>query len=72
MSRLAGSLLGGIVRDGVTQATGVPLSGYMVVFVIEATMLATAALMLARIDVSAFKRRAAEPTFAEKVALAVE
>jgi BCD family chlorophyll transporter-like MFS transporter len=72
MSRLAGSLLGGIVRDGVTQATGVPLSGYMVVFAIEASMLAAAALMLARIDVSAFKRTAAEPAFVEKVALAAE
>jgi BCD family chlorophyll transporter-like MFS transporter len=72
MSRLAGSLLGGIVRDGVTQATGVALSGYMVVFAIEATMLAAAALMLARIDVSAFKRRAVEPAFVEKVALAAE
>ena len=72
MSRLTGSLLGGIVRDGVTQATGLALSGYMVVFGIEAVMLASAALMLARIDVSAFKQRAAEPTFVEKVALAAE
>jgi BCD family chlorophyll transporter-like MFS transporter len=72
MSRLTGSLLGGMVRDGVTQATGQALSGYMVVFAIEAVMLACAVLMLARIDVSAFKRRAAEPTFAEKVALAAE
>ena len=72
LSRLTGSLLGGIVRDGVTQATGLALSGYMVVFVIEAVMLAAAALMLARIDVSAFKRKAAEPSFVEKVALAAE
>ena len=72
MSRLTGSLLGGIVRDGVTQATGQALSGYIVVFGIEAVMLACAALMLARIDVSAFKRRAVEPSFVEKVALAAE
>ena len=72
MSRLTGSLLGGIVRDGVTQVTGLALSGYMVVFGIEAVMLASAALMLARIDVSAFKRRAAEPSLVEKVALAAE
>jgi BCD family chlorophyll transporter-like MFS transporter len=80
MSRLVGSLLGGIVRDGVTQATGVlmsgsevqALSGYLVVFGIEAAMLAAAAVMLARIDVSAFKKQAAEPTFVEKVALAAE
>jgi BCD family chlorophyll transporter-like MFS transporter len=72
LSRLTGSMLGGIVRDGVTQATGLALSGYMVVFAIEAVMLASAALMLARIDVSAFKRKAAEPSFVEKVALAAE
>jgi len=72
LSRLTGSLLGGIVRDGVTQSTGIALSGYMVVFGIEAIMLVCAALMLARIDVSAFKQRAAEPTFVEKVALAAE
>jgi len=72
LSRLTGSLLGGIVRDGVTQATGQALSGYMVVFGIEAVMLAVAALMLARIDVSAFKKQAVEPPFAEKVALAAE
>lgn len=72
LSRLTGSLLGGIVRDGVTHLTGLALSGYMVVFAIEAVMLASAALMLARIDVSAFKRKAAEPSFAEKVALAAE
>lgn len=72
MSRLTGSVLGGIVRDGVTQATGLALSGYLVVFAIEAIMLASAALMLTRIDVSAFKRKAAEPSFVEKVALAAE
>lgn len=72
MSRLTGSLLGGIVRDGVTQVTGMALSGYLVVFAIEAVMLAAAALMLMRIDVTAFKQRAVEPSFAEKVALAAE
>ncbi|MGB7875307.1 MAG: BCD family MFS transporter [Anaerolineales bacterium] len=72
MSRLTGSLLGGIVRDGVTQATGQALSGYLVVFGIEAAMLAAAAIILARIDVSAFKQKAAEPSFVEKVALAAE
>lgn len=72
MSRLTGSLLGGIVRDGVTQVTGQALSGYLVVFGIEAAMLAAAAILLARIDVSAFKKQAAEPPFVEKAALAAE
>jgi len=72
MSRLTGSLLGGIVRDGVTQVTDQALSGYMVVFGIEALMLAIAAVILGRIDVSAFKQKAIEPSFVEKVALAAE
>ncbi|MGE5250350.1 MAG: BCD family MFS transporter [Bacteroidota bacterium] len=72
LSRLAGSVLGGAVRDAVTQLTGLALSGYLVVFAIEAFMLFAATLMLARIDVSAFRRQAAAPSFAETVALAAE
>jgi BCD family chlorophyll transporter-like MFS transporter len=72
LSRLAGSVLGGAVRDAVTQLSGLPLAGYLVVFGIEALMLSGAALMLSRIDVSAFRQQAEEPSFAEKVALAAE
>ncbi len=72
LSRLAGSVLGGVLRDAVTQLTGQALSGYLVVFGIEALMLFAAVLMLSRIDVSAFRRQAEEPAFVEKVALAAE
>jgi MFS transporter, BCD family, chlorophyll transporter len=72
LSRLTGSILGGVVRDVVTQVTGVALSGYLVVFSIEALMLFIAAFMLYRIDINAFTRKAHEPTFADKVALAAE
>jgi BCD family chlorophyll transporter-like MFS transporter len=72
LSRLVGSILGGVVRDVVTQASNNPLSGYLVVFSIEAVMLLIAAVMLYRIDVNAFKKRVEEPSFAEKVALAAE
>jgi BCD family chlorophyll transporter-like MFS transporter len=72
LSRLTGSVLGGAVRDVVTQVTGDALSGYLVVFGIEAAMLVIATVMLYRIDVNAFKKRAGEPSFAEKVALATE
>jgi MFS transporter, BCD family, chlorophyll transporter len=72
LSRLTGSILGGVVRDVVTQATGVALSGYLVVFSIEALMLVLAAIMLYRIDVKAFQKQTQEPSFAEKVALAAE
>ncbi len=72
LSRLTGSVLGGAVRDVVTQITRDTLSGYLVVFGIEAVMLVIATAMLYRIDVKAFKKRAGEPSFAEKVALAAE
>ena len=72
LSRLTGSVLGGVVRDVVTQATGVALSGYLVVFTIEALMLFIAAIMLYRIDVSAFRKEVQEPSFVEKVAIAAE
>lgn len=72
LSRLTGSILGGVVRDGVTQLTGVALSGYLVVFGIEAMMLLIASVMLTFIDVSKFQKQVHEPSFAEKVALAAE
>jgi BCD family chlorophyll transporter-like MFS transporter len=72
MSRLAGSVLGGVLRDAVTQITGGALSGYLVVFGVEAAMLCAAALMLSRLDVSAFRNQAQEPSFMEKVAVAAE
>jgi len=72
LSRLTGSILGGVVRDVVTQATGVALSGYLVVFSIEALMLLIAAFMFYRIDVNAFTKKAHEPSFVDKVALAAE
>jgi MFS transporter, BCD family, chlorophyll transporter len=72
LSRLTGSILGGVVRDVVTQATGLALSGYLVVFSIEALMLFIAAIMLYRIDVQAFQKQVQEPSYVEKVALAAE
>jgi len=72
LSRLTGSILGGVVRDVVTQMTGVALSGYLVVFSIEALMLVLAAIMLYRIDVKAFQNKIHEPSFVEKVAIAAE
>lgn len=80
LARLTGYILGGALRDGVAQAAGaVPglsrvqaLSGYVVVFGLEAVMLFAAILLLGRIDVSAFRSQAGGPSFAEKAALATE
>jgi BCD family chlorophyll transporter-like MFS transporter len=72
LSRLVGTLLAGVTRDVVTQVSGQVLSGYLVVFAIEAGMLLVAALMLSRIDVRAFHKQIDEPSFAEKIALAAD
>jgi MFS transporter, BCD family, chlorophyll transporter len=72
LSRLTGSILGGVVRDVVTQTTGQALSGYLVVFSIEASMLLIATIMLYRINVNAFRKEVEEPSFVEKVAIAAE
>lgn len=72
LSRLMGILLAGVLADGLTQATGQAMLGYLAVFGIEALMLLIAALMLTRIDVSTFRRQAEEPAFVEKIALAAD
>jgi BCD family chlorophyll transporter-like MFS transporter len=68
LSRLVGLLMAGIVADVATRITGNALGGYLVVFGIQALMMFVAAIMLYRIDVGAFQKKAHEPTFTEKVA----
>ncbi len=70
LSRLTGLLLAGIVADLVTKLTGQALSGYLIVFGIEALMLLVAAIMLTRIDVNQFRKDVHEPSFVEKMAIA--
>jgi BCD family chlorophyll transporter-like MFS transporter len=72
LSRLVGLLMAGIVADLATRLTGNPLSGYLVVFSLEALMMLSAAFMLYRIDVGVFQKKAHEPSLADKVALAAE
>jgi len=57
LSRLIGTLLGGVVRDVITQFAQNPISGYVVVFAIEAGMLLLSLWMLQRINVSAFRQQ---------------
>ena len=72
LSRLTGLLMAGVVADLATQLTRNALSGYLVVFSIEALMLLVAAFMLYRIDVGIFQKQAHEPAFVDKIALAAE
>lgn len=69
MSRLVGTMMAGIVRDVATFLTENALLGYMIVFGIEALMLAAAAFMLTRIDSNTFHRQVEIPSVVERVAL---
>ena len=70
LSRLTGSLLGGVVRDAATWLSGNALLGYALVFAIEAAILVVASLMLRHIDVGAFRKESNVPTALERAALA--
>ncbi len=72
LSRLLGLLMAGVVADLATKLTGNSLSGYLIVFGLEAFMLFLAAIMLYRIDVGAFQKQAHDPSFVDKVALVAE
>jgi BCD family chlorophyll transporter-like MFS transporter len=64
--------MAGVVADVATKLTDNALSGYLVVFGLEALMLFIAAIMLYRIDVGAFQKKAHDPSFTEKVAVIAE
>ncbi len=72
VSRLAGTILGGAVRDVVTQLAQNPLMGYILVFGIEAGMVALSLLLLQRIDVGAFRRQAQQSPLVERAAIAAD
>lgn len=73
LSRLLGTVLGGVVRDVVTQVTQIAVLGYVVVFGIEALMLLISLFMLGKINVNAFRKQAhEEPSLAERMAMAGE
>lgn len=70
LSRLIGTLMAGIVRDGVTILAGDALTGYLVVFGIEAAMLVVAAVLLLGINAQKFHRQVETPSAIERAALA--
>jgi BCD family chlorophyll transporter-like MFS transporter len=72
ISRLIGTVLGGVVRDVVTYLSQSPVTGYIVVFGIEALMLLISLLVLRYINVSEFHRREGGPSIVERAAIASE
>ena len=72
VSRLIGTVLGGVVRDVVTQFANNPVSGYIVVFIIEASLLVLSLILLQRINVTEFKSQVEKPSLVERAAMAAD
>lgn len=69
LSRLLGSLIGGILRDLAAGLSGDALQGYLAVFCVEGVLLLVAAMMLGYIDVTKFKAKAETPSVIDRVAM---
>jgi BCD family chlorophyll transporter-like MFS transporter len=70
ISRLLGSVLGGIGRDLITQISGNSILGYNVVFGVMAVFMLVSLVMLVRIDVNAFQKEESTPSIVERAAVA--
>jgi BCD family chlorophyll transporter-like MFS transporter len=70
ISRFIGSMVGGVIRDIITQIFQSPVGGYVVVFGIEAVMLLTSLIILRRVDVGAFHEQVSETSLVERAAIA--
>jgi MFS transporter, BCD family, chlorophyll transporter len=66
MSRLFANMMAGIVRDVVDLVSTSNLTGYIVVFGLEMLLLATAVILLTRIDPQAFYRQVQVPSAIER------
>lgn len=71
-ARLTGSVMSGAVRDVVSQMTASPVSGYLVVFSLQAGMLVVSLLLLRKIDVSLFRQEASTLSVVERAAIVSE
>ncbi len=70
LSRLMANLMAGIVHDIVSAILQNTMAGYLVVFGIEAALLAIAIAMLGKIDVATFQKQVDIPSVLERAALA--
>jgi BCD family chlorophyll transporter-like MFS transporter len=72
LSRLIGAVMSGVVRDLITEVAQNPISGYVVVFIIEAIMIIVSLFLLRKIDVTTFRQEADETSLIERAAVATE
>jgi BCD family chlorophyll transporter-like MFS transporter len=70
VSRLIGSVLGGVGRDVITQITGDPLLGYIIVFGFMTLFMVVSLIMLTRINIDEFQHSADHPSVFERAAIA--
>ena len=70
LSRLAANLMAGVVRDAAAALTQNLISGYLVVFGIEAAILVVAIGMLFKIDSTSFHNQVKTPSALERAAIA--
>jgi BCD family chlorophyll transporter-like MFS transporter len=66
LSRFIGTLMSGVVRDVATNLLHNPVNGYLVVFIIEASMLAISLVLLRKISVRKFQDQVHKLSFSEK------
>ncbi len=71
-SRLLGTVLGGVIRDIITQMLQNPISGYVAVFMIESAMLAISLLILRQVNVQEFQRQVEKTSLIERAAIALD
>lgn len=71
-ARLTGSVMSGAVRDLVSQMAANPVSGYLVVFTIQAGMLLVSLVLLSKIDVSLFRKEVSTLSVVERAAMVSE
>ena len=69
ISRLLGAVMGGALRDGVSQLVGAPLAGYLTVFGLMALMMLVSLWMLRQINVREFRQRAGQLSVVDRAAM---
>jgi MFS transporter, BCD family, chlorophyll transporter len=72
ISRLSGSVIGGALRDVLTQVLATPVYAYVIVFSFLAALLLASLVLLYRIDVTAFRKQTEDAPLVERVALAAD
>ncbi|MFH2038109.1 MAG: BCD family MFS transporter [Chloroflexota bacterium] len=72
LSRLSGSVMAGSIRDVVTYLSRNAVLGYVIVFIAEIVLMGVSIWLLRSIDPVAFRKRAGNITFSEKISVGMD